>query len=558
MCTGLQITCANRRNEPLQQGDIRLALNPAADVPSGEGYELRIAEGVVVVAPGVDGVLFGTRTLLQLLSQDLTLPGGVVRDWPAYPERGVMIDVGRKYFTLDWLRSHVKELSYLKLNYLHLHLTDNLGFRVESASHPEVVSTQHYTKHEITDLVDLARQHGVMVVPEFDMPGHLDQVLRAHPELRLIDVDGVAAPDKIDLTNEGSYELLADLLNELIPLFPAPYFHIGADEYLEREEYVRYPQLETHALQTYGANAVGKDVYLGFINWANQIVRSHGKTARAWTDGMYGGNAVAVDTNIVAEHWIDVGPSPEELIKSGHRVMNGNIERLYYTLGTKRAPDPRYLYETFEPSMFNGSHLPPEHPSHLGAKLHVWELLADDETEGDVALALHHSLRSFAQITWGTPGSRLVPTWEEFVSVIDGVSRAPGESITMPRSVAHRRPVAASSEHVGHPVALVVDGDPTTYWRSAPEGEQSVRIDLGSRMPIARVTAHWRGDHPGTYRLQISDDESRWRDITVVTRGGAFHVVDPIEYEGRFVRLLIPEPSNDVGHELYEIAVYAA
>jgi Glycosyl hydrolase family 20, catalytic domain/F5/8 type C domain len=157
----------------------------------------------------------------------------------------MMVDVGRKYFTVAWLREHIKELAYLKLNYLHLHLSDNLGFRLESATHPEVVSAQHYTKQEIADLVALAARYHVTIVPEIDMPGHMDQILASHPDLKLTSSAGTANNGYIDLSNLRAYPLMKDLIIEYLPLFPGPYWHLGADEYIT--DYASYPQLQAYA-----------------------------------------------------------------------------------------------------------------------------------------------------------------------------------------------------------------------------------------------------------------------------------------------------------------------
>jgi hexosaminidase len=134
------------RGRRLRRGDVRLGLGArASDLPR-EGYRMRIARAVRVAARAPAGVFYATRTLLQLISADPGVPRGRVRDWPRYPERGLMVDVGRKYFTPRWLESHIRELGWLKLNYLHLHLSDNEGFRIESDRHPEIVSERHLTK----------------------------------------------------------------------------------------------------------------------------------------------------------------------------------------------------------------------------------------------------------------------------------------------------------------------------------------------------------------------------------------------------------------------------
>src|SRR4030095_12151831 len=115
---------------------------------------------------------------------------------------------------------HIKELAYLKMNYFHLHFSDDGGFRIESETHPEIVAAQHLSKQEVRPLVALAGRYHVMVVPELDMPGHLGGALAAHPELQLRDALGQANASRLDITNPAALSFARDLIEELLPLFP--------------------------------------------------------------------------------------------------------------------------------------------------------------------------------------------------------------------------------------------------------------------------------------------------------------------------------------------------
>ena len=101
------------------------------------------------------GAFYGTRSVVQLLRRKRSIPAGTARDWPRYPERGLMLDNGRRYFSPRWLRARIRELAYLKLNQLHLHFSDDQGFRIASRSHPEIVSDPHLTKRQVRSLVAL-------------------------------------------------------------------------------------------------------------------------------------------------------------------------------------------------------------------------------------------------------------------------------------------------------------------------------------------------------------------------------------------------------------------
>jgi hexosaminidase len=400
-------------------GDLFLTI---ADGQGAETYRMSVGESVRIAGGDPAGVLYGTRTVLQLLHQASTIPAGTAIDWPSYPERGLMVDVGRKYFTVGWLRLHIREVSYLKLDYFHLHLSDDQGFRVESVNHPEVVSAEHYTKQDIRDLIAYGKQYHVMIVPELDMPGHMGAILAAHPDLQLMNNAG-----RIDLSNDGAYRLMSELMREHLPLFDAPYWHIGADEYLR--DYARYPQLLAYAKVHYGAHAVAKDTYYGFINWANGIIRAAGKTTRMWNDGI--GNSdgtISLATNIIVEYWFNQGRTPQQHVDRGHTVVNASWTPTYYVLRADRIirNDVKYLYETWTPNRFGFIHLLTDPSRNLGAEIHVWCDHPPAQTEEQVADGIYEALRGLAQQTWGSP--KPAPTYPAFQTLIAAVGRSPGYS----------------------------------------------------------------------------------------------------------------------------------
>ncbi|WP_020673293.1 beta-N-acetylhexosaminidase [Amycolatopsis nigrescens] len=414
-----------------EPGDIELRLGTADGGP--EGYLLTVAPAISVLGNTNSGVFLGTRSVLQLLRQNLAVPGGIARDWPRYPERGLMVDAGRQYFSLDWLRQRVRELSYLKMNQLYLHLNDVNGFRLRSDTHPEVTSAQHYTKQEIRDLIDYAAAYQVDVIPELDFPGHLDPILAAHPDLKLVSRTGAVSDSNIDLSQPGAWRLMEDLITEFLPLFPSRFWHIGADEYVT--DYADYPQLETYAKQRFGATATGKDAYHGYFNWANELVKASGKTARAHNDGLKpGGATVPVATDIIIEHWSMSGPPPwfgpaysgKQLIAMGYRVQNGSFTPTHHTAGGWASPfnvPAPIMYDTWDPTIFvDGSRLSEmEDRSNLGSKLKLW---CDEstKTERQLADAIHDKLRVMAQHTWRSSGP---PLYLLFAPVIKAVGEAP-------------------------------------------------------------------------------------------------------------------------------------
>ena len=422
----------------VQAGDIYLSLG-ASDAQIGqEGYLLTVTDTVALSAQTDAGVFYGTRSLLQMLRQGFQIPGGTARDWPDYPERGMMVDTGRKFYSVDFLARHIKELAYLKLNYFHLHLSDQdayggYGFRLQSVSHPEITSPQHYTSADLQSLLDLAGRYHVMIVPEIDVPSHALPLLAPHPALQL---PPPAPQGKLDLSNPASYTLVEDLLKEFLPQFPAPYWHTGGDEYLGNSEYDSFPQLQTYAQQLYGPSANGPDIYIGFVNWVDTIVKAHGKQLRAWND-LYGvtGNVNTPNSDIILEMWYPYN-TPQDALSKGHTIMNCNYLTLYYVLGgvglTNDPANTINLYDNWAPHLqfpdltyqWPGSiNLDPLTPGLRGGKFHIWCDYPDKQTQAQVQAGIVNHLRGLAQNSWGSP--KLVPTYQAFSQIIDPVGHTP-------------------------------------------------------------------------------------------------------------------------------------
>lgn len=561
---GYPVTQVIGTTASLRAGDIFLSLGSTDTALGTEGYALSVTDRITITARDDRGAFYGTRTILQLLKQSTSIPQGTARDWALKPERGLMVDVGRKYFTPQWLKDHVKELAYLKMNYFHLHLSDNQGFRIESTSHPEVVSYEHLTKQEVKDIIALAARYKITVVPEIDAPGHLRQVLNVHPDLRLVTSTGTQQQEFIDLSKPGTYTLLKDLYEEYLALFPGPYFHIGADEY-RVGSYSQYPQLEQYAKDTYGANATGKDVYLGFMNWANDIIRAAGKTTRAWNDGVGGGTAVTVNPNIILEFWYNSGLSPQKHIDNGHLISNDSWSPTYYVLGSggPSGPGSQWGYDTWNPDLFQGNQTITDSSKskNLGTKLHVW-CDRDTATQERVANDIKDGLRMVAQQTWGSP--KLVTPWSSFTTVINTIGRNPAwPTDAQQGNVAAGRPVTVSStearsEDSSVAGANAVDSDYTTRWSSHRGDNQSITIDLGIPKPVSRVKLHWDNSYGKGYLIQISDDATTWTTVYTTTTGdGGIDDLTGLTGTGRYVRMQGTAPATGYGYSLNEFEVYA-
>src|SRR5262245_54433882 len=239
-------------------GGIWLLLSGPDPAAGDDGYQMDVTAGAVVIRAGSPAGLFaGIQTLRQSLPPEVegrtkqpgpwTVPGGRTVDRPRFAYRGAMLDVARHFFGVDDVLRFIDYLALYKINYLHLHLTDDQGWRIAIDRWPRLAthggSTQvgggaggYYTKAQYQEIVAYARRHFITVVPEIDLPGHTNAALSAYPELACDGKDrplytgtavgfSAVCPDK-----SVTYDFVRDVLAEIAALTPGPYLHIGGDE----------------------------------------------------------------------------------------------------------------------------------------------------------------------------------------------------------------------------------------------------------------------------------------------------------------------------------------
>lgn len=423
----LGLTYAGEK-EDSRAGDVRLALGGAKGADP-ESYTMTVRDGRVAISgPGEAGVFYGTRTLKQEVRGEGAAPEGVVRDEPAKPVRGFMLDIARKHFTADWIEDRVRELGDLKFNELGLHFSDDQGFRIESTSHPEIVSQQHLTKAQVRKIIKLAESRHITVVPEIDSPGHLGAVIAAHPDLQLRNVNGAATRGAIDISKPESAEIVDDLLNEYAGLFPGSQWHLGGDEYqalVVSNPEASYPQLATAARQAYGSGGTVADLATGWLNDRAATVRAHERTPRAWNDGFFADTSVQPDKDIRVAYWTgkEIGARvPVEYLRAGRQVINYNDEFLYYVLGQPQTfvyPTGQRIYEQWTPRVVRGTTAVSAtyDDQILGGSFAVWCDLANSQTQAQVAAGIRMPLRALVQKLWdpGTPEL----SWAQFRALAD-------------------------------------------------------------------------------------------------------------------------------------------
>ncbi|MGW2384475.1 beta-N-acetylhexosaminidase [Streptomyces lincolnensis] len=412
----------------VRAGDVRLALS-GDEGADPESYTMTVRGGRVTISGPADaGVFYGTRTLKQEVRGGGTAPEGVVRDEPAKPVRGLMLDIARKHFTADWIEDRVRELGDLKFNQLGLHFSDDQGFRIESDSHPEVVSEDHLTKAQVRRIVSLAAQRHITVVPEIDSPGHLGAVIDAHPELQLRSAAGLAPRGAIDISEPASAEIVDDLLKEYAELFPGAAWHLGGDEYralMVSSPAATYPQLAAAARKAYGTGATVADLTTGWLNDRAATVRALGRTPRAWNDGFFRGTSVRPADDLQVAYWTgkEIGARPPvEYLSAGRELVNYNDEFLYYVLGqplTFVYPTGQRIYERWTPLVVRGTRAVPStyDDQILGGSFAVWGDLPNSQTQAQVAAGIRMPLRATVQKLWDPREPAL--SWTEFRALAD-------------------------------------------------------------------------------------------------------------------------------------------
>ena len=318
------------------------------EVGEDESYVLEVTTaGAKLTAPTPLGAMHGLQTFLQLVDVSpggFAAPAVTIHDQPRFPWRGLMIDSARHFIPLDVIRRNLDGMEAVKMNVFHWHLSENQGFRVESKKFPKLhelgSDTLYYTQDEIRDLIAYARDRGIRVVPEFDMPGHSTAWFVGHPELASgkgpYEIErrwGVFDP-AMDPTNERVYKFLDDLIGEMAKIFPDHYFHIGGDE-VNGKEWDANPKIQVF-MKAHGIrNNEALQAY--FSGRVQKLVTKHGKTVVGWDEVLVSG----VPKDIVIQSWRGQA-SLAQAAKQGYRgiLSNGYYLDLGWSAARHYAVDP--------------------------------------------------------------------------------------------------------------------------------------------------------------------------------------------------------------------------
>ena len=313
-----------------------------------ESYTLDVTSaGAKLNAATSLGTLRGLQTFLQLItvtSDGFAAPAVSIQDQPRFPWRGLMIDVSRHFIPLDVLERNLDGMEAVKMNVFHWHLSENQGFRIESNKFPKLQELGsdglYYTQAEVRDLIAYARDRGIRVVPEFDMPGHSTAWFVGYPELAsgpgpyAIERKWGIFDPAMDPTSEKVYKFLDDLIGEMTKVFPDQYFHIGGDE-VNGKEWDANPKIQefkkSHNLKS------NEDLQAYFSQRVQKLVTKHGKSVIGWDEVFVPG----VPKDIVIQSWRGQQSLAEAAKQGYHGILsNGYYLDLGWSAARHYAVDP--------------------------------------------------------------------------------------------------------------------------------------------------------------------------------------------------------------------------
>ena len=391
-----------------------------------EGYAIRTDRYVTVSAPEAVGAYWATRTLLQMSEQteNHQLPKGQLRDWPDYAMRGFMMDCGRKFIPMSYMRDLVKMMAYYKMNTLQVHLNDNgfkqffghdwgrtyAAFRLECDTYPGLTARDgYYTKREFIDFQEEAASRFVEIIPEIDAPAHTLAFTHYKPEIGSQEY----GMDHLDLFNPETYKFMDGLFKEYLegdkPVFRGPRVHIGTDEYSNKKKDV-------------------VEKFRAFTDHYIRLVESYGKQACVWGALTHAAGETPVKSeNVIMSAWYNGYADPKEMVRQGYKLISIPDGLVYIVPAAGYYYDylnTQYLYEKWTPAHVAKAVFEEKDPAILGGMFAVWN---DHVGNGISVKDIHHrlfpALQTLATKTWG---AQVDLPYADFNRLRQGLSEAPG------------------------------------------------------------------------------------------------------------------------------------
>jgi hexosaminidase len=413
--TGYKLPVKSSKDN-LAAGDISLTLSSNDEQLGDEGYKLEITNGILyVLANKPAGIFYGVQTIRQLLPASIEektlqkgpweISGVSIRDYPEYSYRGAMLDVARHFFKVNDVKRYIDLMANYKMNVLHLHLTDDQGWRIQIKKWPKLTkvggSTKvgggaggFYTQDQYSDIVEYAAKRYITVIPEVDMPGHTNAALASYPELNC---SGKATElytgtkvgfSTLCTSKDVTYKFLKDVLGEIAALTPGPYLHIGGDE----------------------SHATKLTDYVPFINRVQDIVASLNKKVIGWDE-------IALSTlkpNTTVQYWAKAD-NAKKGVNQGAKVIMSPAAQAYqdmqYNPDTKLGLHWAGYLDVDKAYNWDPATLVPGigRENILGIEAPLWTETVTNIA--DIEYMVFPRLPGYAEIGWSAPGSR---SWDEY------------------------------------------------------------------------------------------------------------------------------------------------
>lgn len=541
---GLKITAGN--------GDIIFMTDkgtgPGGERYGQEGYSVDISiERVIITAPSPAGIFWATRTLLQMAdnSSGKSLPAGRITDWPDYGIRGFMMDCGRKYIPMGYLKKLVRIMAYYKMNTLQIHLNDNgfkqyfgqdwdktyAAFRLESEYFPGLTARDgSYGKEEFRNFQNEASGMFVEIIPEIDVPAHSLALTRYRPETGSEEY----GMDHLDLFSPATYSFLDSLFTEYLegdePVFTGPKVHIGTDEYSNRDSSV-------------------VEKFREFTDHYIRLVESYGKQAVIWGALTHADGKTPVKSeNVLMNAWYNGYADPEEMVRQGYRLISIPDGYVYIVPAAGYYYDflnERFLYESWTPAHVGETVFEECDPAIAGGMFAVWNDHAGNGISvKDIHYRLFTAMQTLSAKMWS--GENVTLTYDEFDMARRDVREAPGINengrIGAPRSCVLAMDEVSSGQKMpygeigyDYTVNFTIEGGHETPGTELFRSDNAV-FYLSD--PISGMLGFARDGYLNTFRYRVHEGEKAeitvkgdCRSTTLIVNG---KTIDRLEVEKRW------------------------
>ncbi len=396
------------------------------NINNPESYELKISSSAIEIRAGSEaGIFYGLQSVRQLLITSGSHPirSQVIKDTPCFRWRGVMLDVSRTFLPINLVKKYIDLFAKYKLNVLHLHLTDDQGWRIEIKHYPLLTEVGskfdpkfntmggYYSQDEIRDLVSFASQRFITIVPEIELPGHVCAALTAYPSLSCSGIspgihtffEGPSVHREIFCAGKPEvYEFVFNVLDELAGLFPSEYIHIGGDE-APKDEWKKCSSCQNTMKENGLHNEEELQSY--FVKKIGEHLRSKHKILIGWDEIYDGGKLKGDEILMFWRGW--KADSVAQAARKGFRIIATPTTHCYFDYNYDNI-DTRKIF-SYYPVPRN--EIPETAGNYIGVQANFWSHI--DRSEFNIDKQLFPRIFGLAEAAWTTPANR---NWEEFRS----------------------------------------------------------------------------------------------------------------------------------------------